>query len=210
MCVYQDRYLCCMLDGTGEGEIVEIFDMFDLKSLRTIFLDSKEMRVLSCAQVAGSIEIIDHLLYWSIPSELSFSVLDLNDIDGDITKYDIKDNDFFIEQFRSNNGSAHGKNILEYINSNSRILQLCCRKNTINLVAEVGTIEQDWNNKIVDYSKRFVKIYQVSNSGILKKTYRFKIYENYGLVKLCDDGLYVLKAEYNKDDFIIMLDKYSL
>lgn len=210
MCVYQDRYLCCMLDGSHDNKIIEIYDLYESESLRSVSLYSKETRLLSCAQTAGDIEIRKNILYWSIPSELSLYSLDLNNINGKILQYNFYDEDFIVKKLNKKDGLYDGQKILEYINSNSRIIQLSFHKENIFIVTETGTIKQSKQSETDKSSKRFVKIYQINKDKKLTNMYMYNISANYGFTKLTNDTFYLLRAEETLDDFRIILDEYSL
>lgn len=203
MCVYQDRFLCCMMDGTLENKIIEIYDLIESDSRRTIISDCKEIELLSCAQVAGDIKLKKNFLYWSTPAELSIYMLDLNNINGEIVQYKYDDNNFSVEKLPNKDISYDKKFIFNYINSNSRILQLSVNANGLYLMAEIGIITDN-------YKDRFIKIYQLNANGDLINTYKYDISENDGFFKILNDKLYILRAEDNNFDYNIVLDEYPL
>lgn len=210
--VYKDRLLCCLYSNsfTGENKIVEIFDLKTMRSLKKYKTNRQEDFLLSVAHSAGGLSLVDDKLIWCSPSCLSLHVQDLNQLDNSEYIYEYNDNVFRIDKLEKTateiiNGDK--RFLLNYLNSNSRVLQVDSFDGKIYIIAEVGEIVLN-DEGIFDFDKRFFRIYVYNMDFEPELTVELKYPVNCGLLKFMDGALHVFRGDLTDEDSFIFMDKY--
>lgn len=212
--IYQDRLLCCLYSDslTGENIIVEIFDLETMHSLKKYKTNRQEDFLLSVAHSAGGLSLVDDKLIWCSPSYLSLHVQDLNQLDNSECIYEYNDEVFRVEKLEKTATDIINKDkrfLLNYLNSNARILQVDSFNGKIYLIAEVGEIVLN-DEGIFDFDKRFFRIYVFNMNFDPDLTVEMKYPVSCGLLKFINGELYVFRGNLTDGDFFIFMDKYFI
>lgn len=96
---------------------------------------------------------------------------------------------------------------MEFINSNSRMVQVSAYDGFVYMVAETGKVVSEPNGSF-NNANRKVKLYKIdAGNGTSLATYVYDIPLYCGLTKLVDGSLYMFRASFSEDDFKVWMDK---
>lgn len=210
--IYKDRLLCCLYANsfTGENKIVEIFDLKTMQSLKKYKTNRQEDFLLSIAHSAGGLSLVDDKLVWCSPSCLSLHVQDLNQLDNSECVYEYNDNFFRVDKLEKTATDIINRDkyfLLNYLNSNSRILQVDSFNGKMYIIAEIGEIVLN-DEGIFDFDKRFFRIYVFNMNFEPELTLDMKYPIGCLLLKFINGALHVFRGNLIDEDSFIFMDKY--
>ena len=204
--------MCCLYANsfTGENKIVEIFDLKTMQSLKKYKTNRQEDFLLSIAHSAGGLSLVDDKLVWCSPSCLSLHVQDLNQLDNSECIYEYNDNFFRVDKLEKTATDIINRDkyfLLNYLNSNSRILQVDSFNGKMYIIAEIGEIVLN-DEGIFDFDKRFFRIYVFNMNFEPELTLDMKYPIGCLLLKFINGALHVFRGNLIDEDSFIFMDKY--
>lgn len=210
--IYKDHLLCCLFNGTEGDKSIEIYDLHTMDTILSLTSKTEEDQLLFLAEQAGGVCLNGTKLYWSYPSKLALYVLDLENLETPVNEIVYKDDEFMVRKLGEKAYSLINANkfkAMEFINSNSRIVQVDTYDNFIFVMAETGNIIWQANGNF-SYENRKIKLYMIdSRNWASLSTYVYDIPSYCGLTKFVDGYLYRFRASFSKDDYKVLMDKVS-
>ena len=211
--IYRDRLLCCLFNGTEGDKSVEIYDLHTMNTRLSLKSKTGEDQLLFLAEHAGGLCLNGTKLYWSYPSNLAVNVLDLENLETPVKEMVYTDDDFVVSKLERKAYDLINSNkikAMEFINSNSRIVQVDAYDDFVFIMAETGNIIWQANGNF-SFEDRKLKLYKIDSKNCASlSTYVYDIPPYCGLTKFVDGYLYRFRASFSEDDFKILMDKISV
>lgn len=211
--VYKDSLLCCLFDGTEDDKSLGIYDLNTMSTIASFRSRTEEDQLLFLADNAGGICLNGNKLYWSYPSKLALHTVNLENLEDSMNEWVYKDEDFVVSELKEKAYDIINSNKLkamEFIHSNSRIIQVSAYNDFVFIMAETGKISWQANGAF-DLNNRKLKVYKIdAKNGTSVDTFIYDIPKHCGLAKIVNDYLCIFRASFSEDDFQVWMDKTLL
>ncbi len=189
------NYVVFYVSGGFKESLIEILDLDRNEIVYRSGTPSEEHLLLSLLEQAGGMAVSDSLLYYVVPDNLSYNVIDLNNFSSE--KVEVDDKEFFVTKLNENANYIINKNrdkAFDYLWHNSCVTDICVTDGIICLIAELGDYIIDKGN--FDYSERYCAFYFFDkNTGKLFNSYRVSKEKAIGRFVDSQWGLFFLSAD---------------